>query len=261
MEQLKAMYPVCTLIKSDGTRCGSPALTGTNFCFQHIGGKIPTAKSTPQTRSTPLNFIYPSSHEAIQHNLFLVMQALSEGKIDNATAITYNRLLRSAQLNLQRWLVAKSKLNHDEVEQQMMPCAEPATNAGAPHPEETCESSPPSSSPGVGAPHLAVFEMWEDAQTSQSSDQRSDLDDPSAPSVLSVVKNENETPGELNAEPAAEPRSLNPDQPRESKSFLTWGEEHDLKLAEMKRLREQEQATLRGEDVPVVSPELQIGNR
>ena len=36
-----------------------------------------------------------------------------------------------------------------------------------------------------------------------------------------------------------------PEAPEEFKPFLTWGEEHDLKLAEMKRLREQEEARLR----------------
>jgi hypothetical protein len=161
MEPLKALYPVCTLIKSDGTRCGSPALTGGNFCFQHIGGRIP--KSKPETRrmNTPLNFIYPSGHEAIQHNLFLVVQALSEGKIDNATALTYNRLFRSAQLNLQRWQAAKSKLNHDEVEPQMMPCTEPATNAGAPQ-------------PALSLPK-GLDETWENL--------RSGLDDPSMSSA------------------------------------------------------------------------------
>jgi hypothetical protein len=40
-----------------------------------------------------------------------------------------------------------------------------------------------------------------------------------------AVKTENKTLGELNA--------------------LTWGEEHDLKLAEMKRPREQEEARAR----------------
>jgi hypothetical protein len=163
MEKLKAMYPVCTLIKSDGTRCGSPALTGANFCFQHIGGKVPKPKPETHRINAPLNFIYPSGHEAIQHNLFLVVEALSEGKIDNATALTYNRLFRSAQLNLHRWQAAKSKLNQDEVEHQMMPCA-PA------------------------------------------------FDDPSASSASSVVKNESDTPAELNAEarsPNDAPNELN----------------------------------------------------
>jgi hypothetical protein len=33
---------------------------------------------------------------------------------------------------------------------------------------------------------------------------------------------------------------------KEFKPYLTWGEEHDLKLAEMKRLQEQDEARVRG---------------
>jgi hypothetical protein len=109
MEQLTAMYPVCTFVKSDGNRCGSPALKGMNFCFQHIGGSI-SALTRARATSGPgarLKFAYPGDREAIQHNLFLVAQALTDGKIDNATANTYNRLFRTCELNLRRWEAAK----------------------------------------------------------------------------------------------------------------------------------------------------------
>ena len=253
MEKLKAMYPVCTLIKSDGTRCGSPALTGANFCFQHIGGKIPKPKPETHRLNAPLNFIYPSNHEAIQHNLFLVVEALSEGKIDNATALTYNRLFRSAQLNLQRWQAAKSKLNHDEVEPQMMPFA-PAF-------DDPSVSSAPS-----------VVKTENDSLGELNAERRSLSPAPNELNAerrsLSPVSNE------LNAEP----RSLSPG-PKELSSrpesahadavegpavcepttnlgashlavFEMWenassDQSHDLKLAELKKLKEQEQARAR----------------
>ena len=109
MEQLTAMYPVCTFIKSDGNRCGSPALKGANFCFQHIGGSVSAlsrARATTSGANARLKFVYPGTREAIQHNLSLVAQALSDGKIDTAMANTYNRLFRTCELNLRRWQMA-----------------------------------------------------------------------------------------------------------------------------------------------------------
>jgi hypothetical protein len=52
--------------------------------------------------NTPLRFVYPDSYAAIQHNLFLVIQLFSEGRIDNRTANTYNRLFRACEQNLSR---------------------------------------------------------------------------------------------------------------------------------------------------------------
>ena len=122
MEELKAMYPVCTLIKSDGTRCGSPAVTGTNFCFHHIGGRLPKSRTEirPETavQSTPLKFVYPDSYAAIQHNLFLVVQALDEGKIDNRTANTYNRLFRACELNLRKCEAANADIRLGKAPQE-----------------------------------------------------------------------------------------------------------------------------------------------
>ncbi|MFZ0663379.1 MAG: hypothetical protein WAM66_11855 [Acidobacteriaceae bacterium] len=104
MEELKAMFRVCAHIKSDGNRCNSPAMTGINFCYQHIGGSVSTLARARSTRSTAkLDFVYPGDREAIQHNLFLIAQALSEGKIDTQTANTYNRIFRTSELNLHRW--------------------------------------------------------------------------------------------------------------------------------------------------------------
>jgi hypothetical protein len=106
---MDSTYPLCTLIKSDGARCGSPALKGMNLCFQHIGGNISALTRARATSgaNTKLKFAYPGDREAIQHNLFLVAQALDDGKIDNATANTYNRLFRTCELNLRRWQAAR----------------------------------------------------------------------------------------------------------------------------------------------------------
>jgi hypothetical protein len=118
---MDSTYPLCTIIKSDGARCGSPALKGMNLCFQHIGGNISALTRARATSgaNTKLKFAYPGDREAIQHNLFLVAQALGDGKIDNATANTYNRLFRTCHLNLRQWETARQG-----VTERMLPLAD-----------------------------------------------------------------------------------------------------------------------------------------
>jgi hypothetical protein len=104
MEELKAMFRVCNAIKNDGVRCGSPALTGINFCWQHMGGKVPSTRAKATTSANAkLKLAYPGDRQAIQHNLFLVAQALNDGKIDTVTANTFNRIYRTCELNLRQW--------------------------------------------------------------------------------------------------------------------------------------------------------------
>jgi hypothetical protein len=88
-----------------------------NFCFHHIGGRIPSqTRPNPETFGpyAPLKFVYPDSHAAIQHNLFLIVQALNEKKIDNRTANTYNRLFRACELNLRNSQAAGAAIKLDE---------------------------------------------------------------------------------------------------------------------------------------------------
>lgn len=116
MERPAAMFPLCALLKPDGTQCGSPALTGSNFCFHHIGGRLPKPRPDAPPASAPPKFVFPDSYAAIQHNLFLVVQALNEGKIDNRTANTYNRMFRACQLNLRQAEDAGMSINLDPAE-------------------------------------------------------------------------------------------------------------------------------------------------
>ena len=167
-EQLKAMYPVCTLIKSDGIRCGSPALTGMRFCFQHIGGRLPK----PGTQIEPLEFVYPDSHAAIQHNLFLVVQALNEGKIDNRTANTYNRLFRACEANLRKCEAANTsiRLGKDESVQRE---AESLQQAADPEPatEPDTERDPaPDVDPRANSADEALrrFREWQQSPQGQA---------------------------------------------------------------------------------------------
>ncbi|MGB7189273.1 MAG: hypothetical protein WBD10_04000 [Acidobacteriaceae bacterium] len=113
MEELKAMFRVCHYANREGDRCAFPAMVGLNFCFKHIGGNVNALRQAHTTTNSPaqrLDFVYPGDRPAIQHNLWLVLQALNEGKIETGMANTYNRLFRNAEQNLHRW--EKSQNNH-----------------------------------------------------------------------------------------------------------------------------------------------------
>ncbi len=104
MEELKAMFRVCVHIKKDGVRCNSPAMKGMNFCYQHIGGNIRELTRARSTYIGPkLDFVYPGCRQAIQHNFFVIAQAMNDGHIDLQTACAYNRIYSACERNLRRF--------------------------------------------------------------------------------------------------------------------------------------------------------------
>ena len=104
MEELKAMFRVCAHIKKDGVRCNSPAMKGMNFCYQHIGGNVRELTRARSIYNGPkLDFVYPGCRQAIQHDFFVIAQAMNDGKIDLQTANTYNRIYSACERNLRRF--------------------------------------------------------------------------------------------------------------------------------------------------------------
>lgn len=133
MDRPTAVFPLCSHIKKDGNQCGSAALKGLNFCFQHIGGTVSSllrARATTSSPNAKLDLAYPDSREAIQHNLHLVAEALSDGKIDTALANTYIRLYRATELNLHRWEKAQKSKKEPSEESRMssLPAETPESN-------------------------------------------------------------------------------------------------------------------------------------
>src|SRR6185437_9960083 len=127
VDELTAMFRVCMHIKGSGDRCNSPAMKGMNFCYHHIGGKVASLVREGATydASAQLDFDYPADRESIQQNMFLVAQALREGKIDNPTANTYIRIFRACEQNLHRW----EKKQKNSGKTKMQPPANEATDA------------------------------------------------------------------------------------------------------------------------------------
>ena len=132
-EDLKAMFRVCVHIKKDGIRCNSPALSGGNFCFQHIGGSLREhTRARSIYRGPQLDFLYPGTRQAIQNNLFVVAQAMNDGNLELATANSYNRIFSACERNLRRFELLYQKSGPD-VEFPEVP--EEAPEKKAPNPD------------------------------------------------------------------------------------------------------------------------------
>ena len=121
MEELKAMFRVCAHIKKDGVRCNSPAMKGMNFCYQHIGGNVRELTRARSIYNGPkLDFVYPGCRQDIQHNFFVIAQAMNDGKIDLQTANTYNRIYSACERNLRRF----EDLYEKDAERELAPLPE-----------------------------------------------------------------------------------------------------------------------------------------
>ena len=148
-EDLKAMFRVCVHIKKDGIRCNSPALSGGNFCFQHIGGSLREhTRARSIYRGPQLDFLYPGTRQAIQNNLFVVAQAMNDGKLELATANSYNRIFSACERNLRRFEMLYQKSGSDvelpEVPEEVPEnIVIPTAMSGANEAEEPARSNSP----------------------------------------------------------------------------------------------------------------------
>src|SRR5438045_4887730 len=83
----------CMQVKSDGLRCGSPAMRTSPFCYFH---------DQMVNRWPPSQFPPLEDANAIQMSLMLVLDQLAAGTIDRAMANTMIYGLQTASSNLRR---------------------------------------------------------------------------------------------------------------------------------------------------------------
>ena len=106
------MIQLCRHILPGGRLCDQASVRGTLFCRHHSTVKAAIAREQaapdPEVKHTPIAFVYPEDRAAIQLNLFLVIQALNDRRIDNRTANTMNRLLHSCEQNLRAGALAEA---------------------------------------------------------------------------------------------------------------------------------------------------------
>ena len=81
--------PQCTHVKTNGEVCGSPAVSGTEFCYHHSAvktalAKLPNGKGRMEDFA-PIPFVFPEDRAAMQINFFLLLQAYNEQHIDQRT--------------------------------------------------------------------------------------------------------------------------------------------------------------------------------
>jgi hypothetical protein len=219
VDELTAMFRVCKHIKRDGNRCNSPAMTGMNFCFHHIGGKVASLVREGATydASAQLDFDYPADRESIQQNLVLVAEALREGKIDNQTANTYIRIFRLCEQNLYRW----EKKQKTTGKTKMQPPANEANSDVIPSEAEEPAVSTPAKNL-AGGPLKPAFGLSGEQPSNNDvipSKREARAEEPALPPALTttdVIPSEREEPAvstpATNLVIPANPRPKNPKQ-------------------------------------------------
>jgi len=107
------MIQLCRHILPSGVLCKQAAVRETLYCRHHQTVKAAVAQCKPAPSPygifEPLAFAFPEDRAALQINYFAVLQALNDKRIDNRTANTMNRLLRSCEANLSHGPLAESK--------------------------------------------------------------------------------------------------------------------------------------------------------
>jgi hypothetical protein len=89
------MFMACRHIKTNGLRCGSPALRGHQFCYYH--SKTHSIGTEPaHARFLPLQLPAPEDPAAIQLSVALINNAILTGRIDLKKATTLFMGLRIA---------------------------------------------------------------------------------------------------------------------------------------------------------------------
>lgn len=95
----------CTHMKTNGEVCGSPAVSGTEFCYHHAAVKTALGKGqangkAPVEGFAPIPFVFPEDRASMQINFFLLLQAFNEQRIDQKTYRLMLSLLKAMAKNL-----------------------------------------------------------------------------------------------------------------------------------------------------------------
>jgi len=88
------MYTECRFIKSNGLKCQSPAMRGSQFCYFH--GRTRVYVSHPRSRE-PIQLPPLQNRAAIHAALDQVLQALASGSLDTKRADSLLQALQMAQ--------------------------------------------------------------------------------------------------------------------------------------------------------------------
>ncbi len=104
------LYPLCRHIRTNGTQCGSPALTNQTHCFYHtrLHQKHRNVAKPVQQVSSASKTVHPielgllDDAESIQVALSQIINAVATGQIESRLATTLLYGLQMASNNLAR---------------------------------------------------------------------------------------------------------------------------------------------------------------
>jgi hypothetical protein len=97
------IVPQCAHVKTNGEVCGSPAVSGTEFCYHHSAVKTALAKPNGKELNggfAPIPFVFPEDRAAMQINFFLLLQAFNERHVDERTYKSMLSMLKAMAKNL-----------------------------------------------------------------------------------------------------------------------------------------------------------------
>lgn len=93
------MITICRHIKTNGQRCGSPALRDNHFCYYH--DKIHNVGAEPHLKYGPLQLPAPEDPASVQLSVARINDAVIHGKIDlkMATTLLYGLQVAAQYIN------------------------------------------------------------------------------------------------------------------------------------------------------------------
>src|SRR6185312_14506088 len=97
--------PLCTHIKTDGVRCGSPAVSGTALCYHHSVvkttlDKVPARSGAAAGQFEPIPFLFAEDRASMQINYFLLLSAFNEHRVDLRNFKAMMSILKAMGANL-----------------------------------------------------------------------------------------------------------------------------------------------------------------
>lgn len=97
--------PLCTHVKTDGVRCGSPAVSGTALCYHHSVvkttlGRTPVRRGSSAGEFEPIPFVFAEDRASMQLNYHLLLTAFNESRVDLRTFRLMMSLLKAMAKNL-----------------------------------------------------------------------------------------------------------------------------------------------------------------
>ena len=100
---LPKSVPQCHHTKTDGMRCGSPAMHSHSFCYYHARMRADMKRvSGPDARELPLQFPPLEDAHSIQLALMEIARAIAQDRISDKKAGLLLYLLQTASINLKR---------------------------------------------------------------------------------------------------------------------------------------------------------------